>query len=449
MSWLPKKWDNDIDVIIVGTGFAGLAAAIEAYDAGASVTILEKRPVIGGNSIIASGGVNAVDPRRQILQDIEDSADLHFKQTFDGGGCLGDPEKIQFMVDNALIECVNWLEKIGVTWPERIVQGFGALWPRTHLPATYKKYQRGAALIHAELDQVRKRNIPLLLKHSVTRIIREKPLDEKVLGVEIETDEKKSFCRAKKALVLTSGGFGANIEMVADHDRRLANTPTDNHSGATGECIKMAQDVGADVVGMDYIQCVPMAVRRQFKAYFFVITSKEIRDYPNTDSYKIFVNKEGNRFVREDARRDDITFASLAQQPFEPMPTVNAETIEELEKKLKIPKGNLAKTIDKYDSYCDAQRDPEFDKLPYVLIPCRTAPFIVETKAPGRHHTMGGLKVKGSTGQVVDRWGKIIPQLYAAGEVTGGFHGLNRLGHNATPECIVFGRAVGKRAAAE
>ncbi len=449
MSWLPKKWDDEIDVVVVGTGFAGLAAAIEAYDSGARVTIVEKRPVIGGNSIIASGGVNAVDPRRQIPQGIEDSADLHFKQTFDGGGCLGDPQKIRFMVENALEECANWLESIGVSWPERVVQGFGALWPRTHLPATYKKFRRGAAVINAELDQVRKRNVPILLEHSVTKIIREEPLHGKVVGVEIATAGKKLFLRAKKAVVLASGGFGADIEMVKDHDRRLANTPTDNHLGATGESIKMAQDVGADVVGMDYIQCVPVTVRGPFKAYFFVITSKEIRDYPNTDSYKIFVNKGGNRFVREDARRDDITSASLTQEPFEPMPTVNAETIEELEKKLGIVNGNLIRTIEKYNSYCDAQRDAEFGKLPFVLIPCRTAPFLVETKAPGRHHTMGGLNVKGATGQVIDRWGKIIPHLYAAGEVTGGLHGLNRLGHNATPECIVFGRVVGKRAAAE
>lgn len=447
MHWLPEKWDRATDVIIVGTGFAGLAVAIEAYDAGASVIILEKRPIPGGNSIMAGGGVNAVDPKRQIPQGIEDSVDLHFKQTFEGGGRLGDTEKIQFIVENALEMCVNWLEDIGVSWPERVVQGFGALWERTHFPAKYKKYRRGPAIVHTELDQVRKRGTPILLKHKVTKIVREKPLEGKVLGVEIETEGKKLCFKAERAVVLASGGFAANLEMVVDHDHRLANTLTTNHPGASGECIKMAQDIGADVVGIDYIQCVPMTVRSPFLGYFFVISSKETRDYSTT--YKIFVNKEGNRFVREDGRRDEITFAAFAQQPFEPVPTVKAETIEELEEKLGIPESNLVNTIKNYDSYCDARHDPDFGKLPPLLIPCRIPPFKAETEAPGRHHTMGGLKVKETTGRVVDRWGKIIPHLYAAGEVTGGTHGANRLGHNATPECIVFGRVVGKLAAVE
>ncbi len=446
---LSEKWDRETDVIIVGTGFAGLAAAIEAYDSGARVIVLEKMATSGGNSIIASGGVNAVDPKRQIAQGIKDSVDLHFEHTFKGGNQLGDPEKIRFMVENALEMCVNWLEDIGIIWPEKVVQGFGALWERTHLPARYKKYRRGAAIVNAELDQVRKRRIPIMLKHKVTKIIREKPLEGNVLGVEIETAGKKLCFKAKRGVVLASGGFAANLELVVDHDRRLANTPTTNHSGATGECIKMAQDIGADIVGMDYIQCVPVMVRAPFLGYFFVISSKEIRVFPSTNSYRIFVNKEGNRFVREDGRRDEIMFAAFSQPPFEPIPNVKTETIEELEKKLGIKEGNMVKTIEKYNSYCNARHDSDFGKLPPLLIPCGIPPFEAETNAPGRHHTMGGLKVKGTTGKVVDRYGKIIPRLYAAGEVTGGTHGANRLGHNATTECIVFGRVIGKLVAAE
>jgi fumarate reductase flavoprotein subunit len=210
----------------------------------------------------------------------------------------------------------------------------------------------------------------------------------------------------------------------------------------------MAQDIGAEVVGMDYVQCVPMTVRLPFQGYFFVISSEESRAYSRAAPYKIFANNAGNRFVREDGRRDEITFAAFAQEPFRPVSITEAETIEEIEKKLKIPENNLANTIQKYNSYCDAKHDPDFGKLPPLLIPCRIPPFKAETKAPGRHHTMGGLKVKGTTGRVVDRRGKIIPHLYAVGEVAGGIHGANRLGHNATPECIVFGRVVGKLAAA-
>ncbi len=448
MHRISEECDMETDVIIVGSGFSGLSAAIEAYDAGANVIILEKMHTLGGNSILAGGGVNAVDPKLQIPQGIEDSADLHFRHTLEGGEYLGDPEKVQFIVDNALEMCVKWLENIGVSWPDEVVQGYGALWRRTHIPAKYGKYQRGSAIVHAELYQVRKRGIRVLLQHKVTEIFREKILEGNVLGVKAETDQKELFLKARKAVVLASGGFAANVEMVMDRDRRLINTPTTNHSGADGECIKMAQDIGAEVVGMDYIQCVPMTVKPPVIGYFFIICGKEIRDYSNINSC-VFVNNEGKRFVKEDGRRDEISFAAFAQKPFKAVSEVEGKTIEELEKNLRIPRGNLVKTIQKYNCYCDSRYDPDFGKASYLLIPFNTPPFRAETKAPSRHHTMGGLKVKGTTGRVVDRWGKVIPHFYAVGEVTGGFHGSNRLGHNSTPECIIYGRVVGKLAASE
>ena len=437
-----QKWDKETEVLIVGSGFAGLTAAMEAYDAGKHVLVLEKMFTPGGNSIISGGGANAVDPKRQIPYGIEDSVDLHFKQTFEGGDCIGDPEKIRFMVENALGMCIDWLEGIGIEWLERVVRGYGALWERTHIPAKYKEYKRGAAISHALLEQVEKRKIPIFLKHKVTRMIREKPLEGEVLGVETEAGGKKLYFKAAKALILASGGFAANLEMVMDHDRRLADTPTSNHVGSTGECIRMAEDVGADVVGMDYVQCIPGVAKAPFKGRFFIISSGESRnmDIP----YKVLVSRAGKRFVREDGRRSEITLAALDQQSFEPFPTINADAIEELEKNLSIPNGKLVETIERYNSHCDAKRDPDYGKHSSTLIPCRTPPFQAQSSIPARHHTMGGLKVKGITGQVVDRWGNVIPHFYAVGEVTGGVHGTNRLGFNAISECIVFGRAVGK-----
>lgn len=448
MKRIPERWDRETEVLIVGTGFAGLSAAIEAYDAGARVLLLEKMPKPGGNSIISGGGANAVDPERQIPQGIEDSVHLHFKHTFEGGDKVGDPEKIRFVVENALEMCIMWLEEIGLKWDDQVTQGYGALWERTHMSLKYKKHKWGAALVHAMLDQVKKRDMPILLKHKVTKITREKPLDGKVLGVEVEVQGKKLCFKAEKAVVFASGGFGANLEMVAGHDRRLVNTNHDQWLGATGECIKMAQDIGADVVGMDYIQCIPWPTKPLSKGMFFMITSEESHHHLD-ESYKVFVDKRGNRFVREDGRRDKIQFAACTQQQFEALPTVKANTLEELEKKLGMPKGNLVKTIEKYNSYCDAKHDPDFGKNPNTLLPCRTPPFQGKTMTLKRHYTMGGLKVKGITGRVLDRWGRIIPRLYAAGEVTGGVHGTNRLGYNAIPECIVFGRTVGKLAATE
>jgi urocanate reductase len=229
----------------------------------------------------------------------------------------------------------------------------------------------------------------------------------------------------------------------------LAETDATNHKGATGECIKFAEDIGADTLHMDYIQCIPKVVTAPFKATFFQIESEDIRQASASMPYRIFVNSEGKRFVDEGARRDVIKFAVLSQQPFDPIDRVEAETIEELEEKLGIPKGNLVETVEKYNSYCDAKEDPEFGKDPAILVPLRTPPFVADSRAMARHHTMGGLRVKGTTGQVIDRWGEVIPGLFAAGEVTGGTHGANRLGHNATVDCIVFGRLCAEVVAAE
>jgi succinate dehydrogenase/fumarate reductase flavoprotein subunit len=443
------RWDEEADVVIVGTGFSGLAAAIAALDAGVQVAVLEKARSPGGNSIISGGGANAVDPRRQAPQGIYDSTDLFFEETFEGGDCLADPEKVKYLVENALEGCVNYLENLMVEWSSKVSRGFGSLHERTHSVSGYRERRKGAATVHALLDQLEERRQPILLEHKVTRIIREKPLEGRVLGVEVDTAGTRKLVRARRAVVLASGGFAANLEWVAKHDRRLAGIGTTNRSIATGECIKMAQDIGADTVHMDYIQTVPGKVRPPFKAMLIVIESEEMRAASPSGAYRIFVNKEGKRFVEEGARRDVISRAAFSQEVFEPLPDIEAATIEELEEKLGIAKHNLAETVHKYNSYCDAKEDPELGKDANILIPVRTPPFKAESRALMAHHTMGGLRTKGTSGKVMDRWGNVIPGLYAAGEVTGGTHGSNRLGNNATPECIVFGTLCGRSAATE
>lgn len=452
---IPSKWDKEADVVIVGTGYTGLAAAITSKELGMSVLLLEKMPMPGGNSVIAGGGANAVDPERQIPQGIEDSIDLHFQHTMEGGDNINDPEKVRYMVEHALEDAVKYLERMGVVWPEKVVRGFGSLYERTHYVGSYtdksgKEWERGAANIQAMLDHMQSMGGPeILFEHKVTRIIREKPLEGQVLGVEVEVEGKKQYFRGKKGVILASGGYGANLEWVVKHDRRLAETDTTNHSGATGECIKFAEDIGADTLHMDYIQCIPEEVKPPFKAMFYQIESEDIRQASASMPYRIFVNKDGKRFVDESARRDVIKFAGCAQPLFEPKPKVEASSIEELETKLELPKGSLVELVNKYNADCEAKKDSEFGKDPTVLVPLKTGPFVADSKAIKRHHTMGGLLVKGTTGQVIDRWGKVIPGLFAAGEVTGGTHGANRLGHNATVDCLVFGQLCATTVAAE
>lgn len=461
---IPKKWDRNTDVVIIGTGYAGLAAAIEAHDAGAKVVIIEKSQIIGGNSVIASGALNCVDPERQKKQGIEDSLDLHFNQTLAGGDFRGDPEKVRFMVDHGL-EGLQWLEKLGVVFEPKVYTVVGALWPRSHDPANKG---RGGAIVKVLKDQVLKRKIPVLMSYSLTGIVRAKPITGEVLGVEVLYRGKKIYIKSNRAVILATGGFGADVTMRSKYNPRLdAEVPTTNVQTATGEAITYAEDLGADVIGMDFIQLL-IACNFYTKQYGS-LTNLGI------DS-AIFVNTGGKRFVAEDSRRDVMAEGILkqpkklllwvaddrCQKRFKAEDTekiikdglaFRADTLEGLAKILKekfaVPEDVFLATVRNYNESAQKGKDEAFGKKAANLKTIEKGPFFASPTQAGVHHTMGGLRTKGTTGQVLDRYGKIISRLYAAGEVTGGVHGTNRLGGNATTDCIVFGRLAGISAAKE
>jgi flavocytochrome c len=460
----PAKWDKEADVVAVGTGYSGLAAAIEAFDAGSSVMVVEKNPFIGGNSIIASGAINAADPERQKKQGIEDSVDLHYRQTLAGGDYRGDPEKVRYVVENAL-ESVQWLEKMGVEFEPTVYAVVGALYPRSHDPV---KGGRGAAIVKVLKAQVDKRKIPVLLGYKLSGIVREQVLAGAVQGVVVENRGHKLYLKARRAVVLATGGFGADVPMRSKYDPRLdADLPTTNVASATGEAIIAAEDEGADVIGMDYIQ-VLIACNYYTKKYGGIVNLGI--------DHCVFVNTKGERFVAEDGRRDVMAEAVLAQpkkvlfwvtderckKRFDDATTAEilkaglsfqADTLEGLAKilqaKFDVPPDKFLETIRKYNEYAKKGEDKDFRKQAENLKTIEKPPFYASPTQAGVHHTMGGIRTKGTTGQVIDRHGNIIPRLYAAGEVTGGVHGTNRLGGNATTDCIVNGRACGKNAAAE
>ncbi len=460
----PKKWDKEADVVVIGTGYAGLAAAIEAFDAGSNVIILEKNLFIGGNSIIASGGMNAVDPERQKKQGIEDSVDLHYKHTLAGGDFRGDPEKVRFLVENAL-DGVKWLEKMGVQFEPTVYTIVGSLYPRSHDPINGG---RGGAIVKALKAEVDKRKIPVLMGYKLSGIVREGFLTGVVQGVEAENKGKKLYFKAKRGVVLATGGFAADVKMRSKYAPLLdVELPTTNVASATGEAIISAEDEGADVIGMDYIQLL-IACNYYTKKYGSLANL-------GIDS-AIFVNTKGERFVAEDARRDVMSDAVL-QQPKKLLLWVaddlckkrfDAATIERtlkdglifkadtldglakiLKEKFDVPEEKFLNTVKNYNEFAKKGEDKEFGKKVTNLKPLAKGPFYASPTQAGAHHTMGGLRTKGTTGQVIDRHGNVIPRFYAAGEVTGGVHGANRLGGNATTDCIVNGRACGKNAAAE
>jgi urocanate reductase len=444
------NWDLECDVLVVGSGAAGLSAAIAAHDAGARALVIEKDRHVGGNTIISGGAVNSVDPARQSAQGIKDSVNLFFQHTYNGGDQLADPKKVQYLVENCREQCLLYLERLGVIWSEKVFRGYGSLHERTFTALRYKGWHGGAAIIHALLDQVISRKMMVLVEHRVTQILREKGAGARVIGVEVEHGKTQKFIRARRAIILATGGFAANKEWVSYYDPRLSQLETSNRPTSTGECIEMACNIGADTIHMEYIQASLGKPRRKKSAMLISIDSKDVREICTSRPYKIFVNKYAIRFVDEGDRRDVISRAVLKQVPFQAIPgKAKAMNLHDLATKLGIEPRPLGLTVQRYNNHCHRKQDMDFNKHPNLLIPLLAPPFHGETLTLLRHYTMGGLRTKGMSGSVLDKSGNVIPGLYAAGEVSGGIHGSNRLGNNSLPDCIVFGGACGEFAAGD
>lgn len=446
------------DVIVIGGGGAGLAAATSAKQNGASVILIEKMPRLGGNTVIAGGAYNAVDPKRQEPQGIEDSVELHFKHTYEGGDKKGNPELIQVMVENAY-PGIEWLESLGVTFKDDVFTVLGALYPRSHKPTT--PVSTGIILAYKEFAE--KNGITILYETEAEKLITK---DGRVVGVKAESKYNNITLNANKAVILATGGFAGDVEFRQKFNPKLtSNILTTNHPGADAEGILMAEEVGANLIGMSDIQLLPLGDP---------ISGSLSGNIETTVEDRIFINKEGKRFVAEDERRDVMTNALFEQtdaymwvvvdsQVYPTLDSKNnfnetmgdlikenravmANSLDELATKLGVPADNLKQTIAEYNKGIEERKDPFGRKLYGKKI--EKAPFFAGPRIPTVHHTMGGVQIN-KEAQVIDVNGNVIPGLYAAGEVTGGIHGANRLGGNALADITVFGKIAGENAAKE
>lgn len=442
---------QNYDVVVIGSGGAGLAAAIQAHDEGARVVIIEKMPTIGGNTIKASVGMNAAETRFQAMKGIKDSKELFYQETLKGGQHKNNPVLLREFVELAP-EAIDWLADHGIELNDITITG-GMSIDRTHRPADRSAV--GGYLISGLVKNINKRNIEVLLDTSVAEILTE---NGAVTGVKVVDEYYDSRILYAKSVIVATGGFSANREMVVKYRPELDGFVTTNHKGATGSGIAMLQKLGADTVDMGEIQIHPTV--EQTTSY---LISESIRG-----GGAILVSQAGRRFFNEMETRDKVSAQIIALPEksawvlFDEQVRANnkaadeyiakgfvisAPTVGELAVKLNMEHTTLEETLARYNQFVVDQKDEDFGRTTALRHPLNQGPFYAIRIAPGVHHTMGGVTINTDTA-VLDSNKQVIRGAWAAGEVVGGIHGANRIGGNAVADIIIFGILAGRNAAA-
>jgi len=444
-----KTEDVSTDIVIIGTGGAGLSAAIEATNQGAKVIVVEKNAFMGGNTNYATGGMNAAGTEYQESKGIEDSPELHFKDTMKGGHDKNDPSLLKVFTERAE-ETIYWLEELGAQLSE-IGRSGGQSVDRIHKGPDGMPI--GTHLMDVFAEQVEKLDIDVRLNTKAIEILSE---DNKATGIKVENKYGNTYNINAKAVIIASGGFGASQELVTKYKPELEGFGTTNQPGATGDAFAMIEKLDVALVDIKEIQTHPTVVPR---------INEMITEGVRGDG-AILVNRDSNRFINELETRDTVSKAILSQEGktafliFDQQVVDKASAIKkykdagllteagslkELAEKMKINVENLEKTISSYNEYYSNEEDPEFGRRT-LTVELIKAPFYAVEVAPAIHHTMGGIKINTDT-EVINNSGDVVEGLYAAGEVTGGVHGGNRIGGNAITDITVFGKIAGKNAA--
>lgn len=436
------------DVVVVGGGGAGLSAAIAAREKGAEVVLVEKMLMLGGNTNYATAGINAANTKLQKKLGIEDNAELFYKDTMKGGKNVNNPELVKKLTaDSANI--IDWLTERGADLSEVVFTG-GQSAKRTHRPTGGQAV--GPVIVDALAETAEKDGIDVRTESEVTKLIK---TGDKVTGVEVK-HKGETYNITAKAVVMATGGFGANAKMVAEYKPSLEGFGSTNSPAITGDGIKMVKAVGGDLVDMTEIQTHPTVVHKKT-----AMITEAVRG-----EGAILINREGKRFVSELETRDVVSKAELEQtgksaflvfdqEVREKLGAINGyvrkgftvegATVEELAGKIGVDAKGLVETMAKYNGYVKAGEDKDFGKtaLPRELV---KAPFYAIEVSPAVHHTMGGVRIN-TNAEVLTANGKVIPGLFAAGEITGGVHGANRIGGNAVTDITVYGKTAGENAA--
>ncbi|AKP67198.1 flavocytochrome c [Companilactobacillus ginsenosidimutans] len=443
-----KELKVNYDLIIVGSGGTGLTAALQAHELGLSPVILEKMPAIGGNTTRASSGMNASETTVQLDHKIVDNMEDFYNDTFKGGGKKNNPELLKYFTTHSAL-AIDWLAGHGIILDDLTTTG-GMSVLRTHRPSSMAPI--GGFLVTELLKQIEKEGIPLFTDIHVNKLLQ---TAGKISGVEVDIDAKTTNIMAD-AVILATGGFGANPELLVKYRPDLKGYKTTNQPGATGDGISLASDVGAKLVDMDQVQVHPTV--QQDTDHPFLI-GEAVRG-----EGAILVNKSAKRFVNELDTRKNVTAAIdnlnekgaylildqgirdrvKAIEFYDHVGLVTTgQTLDELAEKINMDAKTLNETVATWNSALESG-DKEFGRTTGMDRGIVNGPFFSIHIAPAVHYTMGGVAINDKT-QVLDENDKTIEGLFAAGEIAGGLHGNNRIGGNSIAETVIFGRQAGQQ----
>ena len=478
------KFDEEWDVIIIGSGFAGLAAGLKAAQKGSKVLILEKMGRIGGNSVINGGGMAVANNPVQEKTGIKDNKELFIADCLKAGLGINHTELLETLVDRGM-DAYNFLVENGVQFKEHCAHFGGHSVARSMLTTN----DSGSGYIQPMLEKFEG------FKDKGCELRRRAKFDdfvmdgERVAGVVIREEYKfdtnlysddlentsgtKKTLKAKKGVVLAAGGFCRDKFYRKLQDPRIPDdVDSTNHAGATAGVLLKAFEIGAYPVQVDWIQFGPWASPDE-KGFGTapILTQQGTFKYGiavDVRTGKRFMNELADRKTRADAEfkilREDpkaypITFAD-AKMAFKDLSEEiiskgmaggkvvgECASLDEIASKYGVPADALKESVKKYNEGVRAKKD-EFGKQESALSEINEAgPFYVIRLSPKPHHTMGGLKINAKAEVISSKTNKPIPGLYAAGEITGGTHGASRLGTVAITDCIVFGMIAGENLA--
>ena len=384
---------KDYDAIIVGSGGTGLAAAIQAQQYGLNVAILEKNNFLGGNTMRASSGMNAAESIVQARLGVNDSMQKFYDETLKGGGYMNDREMLHYFVEHAPL-AIAWLEDLGIKVDDLTITG-GMSKKRTHRPSSMAPI--GAFLVNNLLKIADEKNIPIFTGAKVTELLQD--ADKKINGVEINNDLKVNA----KAVLLATGGFGASKDLIAKYRPDLRDYKTTNQAGATGDGLKLADKVGAQLEQLELVQVHPTVQQDTDHAY---LIGEAVRG-----EGAILVDHQGKRFVNELNTRKIVSNAITntpehsaflifdqgvrdrvkAIEFYDSIHlVVHGNTIEELAESINVPGATLEQTLNTWNQAVEKHDDTEFNRTT-GMASLDHAPYYAIHIAPAIHYTMGGI----------------------------------------------------------